>query len=522
MVTKETRGVILIRNGRVYDQGGNVDLPPFADLLIVDGLIAAVRPGIAQAVERGEPVGELGTRMIDQTIDATEKLLMPGFVNSHYHSHDVLLKGCFETIPLELWVLSALPPAYPKRSTTEIRARTLLGALECLRSGMTTVQDLCTIYPFDEEHLEAILQAYEDIGIRCVFAVQFADKAGAKAVPFWEEVVPLQQRSSLAGSVEPFKGVDLAGLLRDILVSQRNRHPRLTLALGPTSPERCTPEILTECADLSDAEKVPVYTHIYESRPMTLIARQTHQSDGGSLINYLKRVGLLTARTSLAHSVWMTPAEVDSIAEGGTNVVLNPVGNLKTRSGVAPIRTYLRKGVNVALGCDNCSCSDSQNMFQTMKLFAGLAAVSHPEPGPPTAADAIRSATIGGARTAGLEGRIGALRPGMAADLFIVDLTDPSFVPLNSVARQIVFTEGGRGVETVIVDGRVIIADRKITTIDERALREEVADLMKVLRKDIEAVSRRNDAMLPYLLEAQRRTWEVDIGVHRYVGNADD
>jgi len=114
------------------------------------------------------------------------------------------------------------------------------------------------------------------------------------------------------------------------------------------------------------------------------------------------------------------------------------------------------------------------------------------------------------------------LRPGMAADLFIVDLTDPSFVPLNSVARQIVFTEGGRGVETVIVDGRVIIADRKITTIDERALREEVADLMKVLRKDIEAVSRRNDAMLPYLLEAQRRTWEVDIGVNRYVGNADD
>jgi guanine deaminase len=521
-MTTKTRGVILIRSGRVYDQDVNVDLPPIADLLIVDGLIAAVRPGIAQAVERGEPVAELGARMIDQTIDATEKLLMPGFVNSHYHSHDVLLKGCFETIPLELWVLSALPPAYPKRSTAEIRARTLLGALECLRSGMTTVQDLCTIYPFDEEHLEAILQAYEDIGIRCVFAVQFADKVGAKAVPFWEEVVPLEQRASLAGSVEPFKGVDLPRLLRDILVSQRNRHPRLTLALGPTSPERCTPEILTELADLSDAEKVPVYTHIYESRPMTLIARQTHQSDGGSLINYLKRVGLLTPRTSLAHSVWMTPAEIDSIAEGGTNVVLNPVGNLKTRSGVAPIRTYLRKGVNVALGCDNCSCSDSQNMFQTMKLFAGLAAVSHPEPGPPTAADAIRSATIGGARTAGLEGRIGALRPGMAADLFIVDLTDPSFVPLNSVARQIVFTEGGRGVETVIVDGCVVIADRKITTIDERALREEVADLMKVLRKDIEAVSQRNNAMLPYLLEAQRRTWEIDIGVNRYVGNADD
>ena len=110
----------------------------------------------------------------------------------------------------------------------------------------------------------------------------------------------------------------------------------------------------------------------------------------------------------------------------------------------------------------------------------------------------------------------------MAADLFIIDLTDPSFVPLNSVARQVVFTEGGRGVETVIVDGRVVVADRKITTIDERALREEVADLMKVLRKDIEAVIKRNEPMMPYLMEAQRRTWDVDIGLNRYVGNADD
>jgi hypothetical protein len=95
-------------------------------------------------------------------------------------------------------------------------------------------------------------------------------------------------------------------------------------------------------------------------------------------------------------------------------------------------------------------------------------------------------------------------------------------VPLNSVARQVVFTEGGRGVETVIVDGRVVVKDRRITTIDERALREEIAGLMRVLRKDIAAVVERNNALLPYLMEAQRRTWEVDIGVHRYVGDAAD
>jgi cytosine/adenosine deaminase-related metal-dependent hydrolase len=157
-------------------------------------------------------------------------------------------------------------------------------------------------------------------------------------------------------------------------------------------------------------------------------------------------------------------------------------------------------------------------MFQSMKMFASLAAITDPEPGPPTASDAIRAATLAGARTAGMDGKVGALKPGMAADLSIIDLTDPSFVPLNSAARQVVFTEAGRGVETVVVDGRVVVRDRKITTIDERALREEVTELMKVLRKDIEAVVARNAAMMPYLMEAHRRTWATDIGLNRYVG----
>src|SRR5438046_865535 len=237
---------MLVMVGGGDGMAGAGRLPAVCKLRVAGGLVAAVRPGMAGALARGERLAELGARAIDQTIDATDKLLMPGFVNAHYHSHDVLLKGCFETIPLELWLLSALPPSDPTRSTAEIRARTLLGALEGLRGGMTTVQDLATIYPFDEEHLEAILQAYEDIGIRCVFALQFTDTVGAKSIPFWEEVVPPEQRGALAGAVEPFQGVDLPKLLRNIVTSQRRRHPRITLALGPTSPERCTPELLGE------------------------------------------------------------------------------------------------------------------------------------------------------------------------------------------------------------------------------------------------------------------------------------
>lgn len=182
-------GVLLIKAGRVFDQSGNVDVPSIADILIIDGEIFEVGAGLDEKIRRSA-LPEIRGRKVDEVIDAGDRLAIPGFVNAHYHSHDVLLKGCFESVPLELWLMSALPPNYPKRSTAEIRARTLLGAIECLRSGITTVQALATLYPFDEEHLDAVLQAYEDVGIRCVFALQIADIPGVKLVPFWNEVVP--------------------------------------------------------------------------------------------------------------------------------------------------------------------------------------------------------------------------------------------------------------------------------------------------------------------------------------------
>jgi 5-methylthioadenosine/S-adenosylhomocysteine deaminase len=509
---------VLIAGARIFSLDGDVHLPPEADLLVVGSRIAAIRKGIANDLRAGRQIPELPAGTCVEQVDGRGKLVIPGFVNAHYHSHDVLLKGCFETIPLEQWVLSALPPAFPKRSTAEIRARTLLGAIECLRSGITTVMDLATVYPYDDEHVDAILQAYADVGIRCVFALQVTDVPGVKSIPFWDDVVPEHLRTNLSGAVEPFRGVDALSLVRESLLKRRNFHPRISWALGPTSPERCSEAFLEGLSDFSTRENLPIYTHIYESKAMTLMARQGHAKDDGSLINYLKRCGALTPHLTMAHSVWMLPSEVETIGEHGARVALCPVGNLKTKSGVAPIRPYMNAGVGIALGCDNCSCSDSQNMFQSMKLFASLAAITHPEPGPPTASDAFESATIEGARTAGLEREIGELKVGMKADLSIIDLNDPSFIPLNSVVRQLVFTESGRGVEHVMVDGRFVVRNRSLTTIDERALNEEVAELMVGLRQDLQSVVSRIDGLMPYLLQAHRMTWESDIGLERYIG----
>jgi 5-methylthioadenosine/S-adenosylhomocysteine deaminase len=198
--------------------------------------------------------------------------------------------------------------------------------------------------------------------------------------------------------------------------------------------------------------------------------------------------------------------------------VLNPQGNLKMKCGIPPIRALQDAGVRIGLGCDNCSCSDAQNIFQAMKLFTTLPAVSDPADGPPAAADALHAATVGGARTAGLERRIGALREGMRADLTILDVTDPVYVPFNSAARQIVFGEGGRGVDTVIVDGKVVMRERKLLTIDEEALRRELADVIAHFRADAAAVFARTEALRPYIREADRRVWQHGVGLHRFVG----
>src|SRR5207247_7477412 len=159
--------------------------------------------------------------------------------------------------------------------------------------------------------------------------------------------------------------------------------------------------------ELARRYDIPVYSHIYESRGMALQARLTLPKHGGSLVRELAAEGLLDPLLNLAHSVWLARDELDLLAATGTGVVLNPQGNLKMKCGIPPIRALQQAGVRVALGCDNCSCSDAQNMFMAMKLFALLAAVSDAIPGPPQAAHALRSATEAGAAGARLDHAIG-------------------------------------------------------------------------------------------------------------------
>ena len=180
----------------------------------------------------------------------------------------------------------------------------------------------------------------------------------------------------------------------------------------------------------------------------------------------------------------------------------NPISNLKLKSGVAPILDLYRAGVAVALGCDNYSCAETQNIFIAMRMLCLLPAVTDPEPHPINAAYALKAATLAGAKACGLEGQIGALKAGMAADLMILDLNEPAFVPFNSAARQIVFSEAGRAVETVFVGGRPVVRDGKLVTVDEAALAAEAEGIAPGFRR--EAKRSREAQRRPHRAAARR------------------
>lgn len=505
----------LVKGGRVYDRAGDIHRPPLRDVILEeDRILGIVEPGepAASDIARAASVGKPDARVID----ATGKLVIPGLVNAHYHSYDVLSKGRFEDMPFDVWMLHSQPAYWGKRSKAELRARTLLGALEALRHGITTIQDMNSLVPQDEETLDTILSAYAEVGIRVVFSIAVRDLAALDIQPFLPPGIPDDVAAIINGKPGDAKA-DIA-FIRAQLARRNPLPPRLHWAIGPSGPQRCSTELLEGLAAISADFDLPVLTHTYETRAQLAKARTAYEKFGGSYVRYMREIGLLTHRTTLAHGVYLTRPEVDELAKAGAGVVHNPLANLKLKNGTAPLLDFKRAGVNLALGCDNCSCSDCQNLFQAMKMYALLAQGMDGEPSNVFACDAIDAATVGSAWAVGLSGQVGELKAGMKADLALIDLTDYAYQPFNSAARQMVYSETGRGVDTVIVDGEIVLSGGKPVKVDWDRFRAELAEIMIKADADYAALAQRNAPAAPYLLDAARNVNRAPLGLNRYAG----
>lgn len=492
----------LLRNARVYDHDNSSDISEFADVLIDGGDIVSVGAGLRDLPE--------GTEIID----LSGHLLLPGFVNAHYHSHDVLAKGYFESMSLEQWGLIAGAIANG-RSFEEVRARTLVGAFDCLRNGITTIQDFSSFAPLEERYVDTIIDAYAEAGIRVIYSITVRDRSQLQTIPWAKELVPAELHDVVGTSVDDSQR-QLAFVEHQI---ERigNRNGMVIWALSPSAPQRCTPGLLRGVADLAKRLKLPVYTHVYETRAQRVFINNEYATYNGSIVDYMQSVGLAGPNVTIAHGVWPEASEIERLARSGTGIVLNMLSNLRLRSGVAPIDAYRRLGIPLALGCDNCSCSDIQSMFQVMKLYCLLGGLIDPNSEAPLAAEALRLATLGGARSAGQETRLGAIRPGMKADIIAIDLSDNAYRPLHSVARQVVYAETGRSVRHVWVDGRQVIRDGRPTLFDEVELDSALARIMPAVERELGRLRERAKMVQPAFAEIQRRAWAEELSYSRYI-----
>lgn len=436
------------------------------DIVIEGAAIAEVR-----ASGRHTPVGEV--------IDASDCLVVPGMVNGHHHSHEHFHKGRYDSLPLELW-MNFVRPLKPVPVTAEqVYLRTLVGAIEAVRSGTTTIVDDLNVTPeLDPALVEAALRAYEDIGIRAYVGVTLFDRPFFRGVPFVDEEFPPDLLEELDGRAN----VPANDLLEFARWLGKERHPRdhrVGALMAPSAPQRCSEGFLRRVRYLADELDLPTIIHVQETRLQVVTG---YQMFGSTMIEYLDRIGFLKPRTSIVHGVWVTPGELEILARTGVTVQHNPCSNFKLGSGLMPMRAMLDAGVNVALGSDGCGSIDSVDMLRVLSntaLVQKLRGEDHTRW--IGAAEAWRAATQGGAKGLG-RGDLGIIAPGMTADLAIYRLSDIGFAPLNQPLTQLVYAQSGRALDTVLVDGQVIMRAGRLTGINE-------ADTIAAIRSAHEALA---------------------------------
>ncbi len=407
-----------------------------------------------------------------EVIDLAGRMLVPGLINGHLHSHEHFAKGRTENLPLELWMHQMRSALVAPLNPRQTYLRTLVGAIEALRTGTTTVvDDLILGASIDRECIEAVFQAYEDSGIRAMVGFAMTNRPVVDNFPFVESVFPAELLAQLRALPRP--GTD--EYLRLTAELGRTRHPhsrRVGFLISASAPQRCTQDFLVACRRLADDYALPLITHVQETRLQVVTGGLFY---GSPMVEYLDRIGFLAPNISLVHAVWLNPREIEAIARAGATAQHNPWSNLTLGSGVQPVRELLDAGVNVSLGSDGTCSTVTANMLTALGSAAALSKIRGDDYSRwLSAREALAAATQGGARALGFGDRLAVLRPGALADLVAYRLDAPAFTPLNDPVRQLVYAERGAGVDFAMVAGCVALRGGRLLGIDEGKILAEI------------------------------------------------
>ncbi len=364
-------------------------------------------------------------------IDAKGKIIIPGFVNAHTHLPMTMYRGIADDLPLKEWLEEHIWPAEAKNTNEEnVRKAARLGLQEMIRTGTTT---FCDMYFF----ADAVADETEKMGLRAVMN---------------EAVVDFTTNS--------YKTASEALLKAQAFVEKWKTSRLITPAVIFHSTYACNNNTLKQLNKLAQNSNLIVSTHLSETQQEVETVKQQQNKTPAQ---YLHSLGLLTNRTAAAHCVWLTKREQQLFAKTGASIVHCPTSNLKLGSGIAPIPNYLEKGINVALGTDGCASNNNLNMVEEMRLAALIHKGTNHNPTLIPAREALKMATINGAKALGLDDKIGSLEVGKHADLLLIDTNNTFMQPIYDYYSVIVYSMNSSCINTVIVDGKVLMEDRKLT-----------------------------------------------------------
>src|SRR3954466_2256341 len=433
----------VVRGGKLLDVDRRQAVP--LDILIKGDTIASIgRPGMAAPKDA-------------VVIDARHRLMHPGLINAHTHGPGNLAKGVYDRWSLEL-LLTASQWVGIGRTIEDKYLSAMIGAAEMVLKGCTAAYDLAAEFPLPSvEGLSAMAKAYEEVGMRCVLAPMVADISFFGAIPGLLDRLP----PSLQKEVESFRFAPWKATTRQMTKAlQKWPFEKVHLALAPTIPHHCSDAFLISCRDLAKEYDVGIHSHVAESKVQVIAGYQRY---GSTLAAHMDELGLVTDRFTVAHGVWLDDDDMKRLGDRGASVAHNPGSNMRLGNGLADVRGMLSAKVNVGIGTDGANCSDNQNVYEAMRLASFASKVQGPECERwLTTGEALRAATEGGARALGLGKQIGRIAPGYKADIVFLDLHHINWIPINDPVNQIVHTEDGSGVHSVMIGGRMVVENRKL------------------------------------------------------------
>ncbi len=423
---------ILVKDGTIVTMDESNSIAR-GDVLIRDGRIAEI----------GKRIGSDAA----ETIDATDCVVLPGFVQTHIHLCQTLFRGAADDLALIDWLKKRVWPMEAAHTKESIRASARLGIAELIKGGTTCALTMETV-----RHTEEVLRVVEESGFRATVGKCMMDKGDDVPRALHEETAA-SIRESVA-LIEQWHG---------------RGDGRIRCCFAPRFAISCTRELLSEVSELARKHKVMIHTHSSENKnECEIVEAET----GRRNVAYLDSLGISGAHVLLAHCIHLDTEEMETLSRTKTNVAHCPSSNLKLGSGLARVAEMLARKIPVSLGADGAACNNRLDMFTEMRTAALLQKLAH---GPEvlSAAQVLRMATIDGARALGLENEIGSLEVGKRADVIVVDLNQLHSSPKQDVISSLVYSAQPSDVRVTIIDGRVVMRNRELMTMDESVVVKE-------------------------------------------------